>query len=96
MSPIDLGENTRRDIILTLEEMGFDVESSYHELAPGQHQIDFRYDEALVTADHIMTFKLAVKGHRQAVRPPRHLHAKAPHGSERLQYAYEHVLVPGG
>ena len=61
MSPIDLGENTRRDIILTLEEMGFDVESSYHELAPGQHQIDFRYDEALVTADHIMTFKLAVK-----------------------------------
>lgn len=61
MSPIDLGENTRRDIILTLEEMGFDVESSYHEIAPAQHQIDFRYDEALLTADNIMTFKLAVK-----------------------------------
>ena len=61
MSPIDLGENTRRDIILTLEEMGFEVESSYHETAPAQHQIDFRYDEALVTADNIMTFKLAVK-----------------------------------
>ena len=61
MSPIDLGENTRRDIILTLEEMGFEVESSYHEVAPAQHQIDFRYGEALLTADNIMTFKLAVK-----------------------------------
>ncbi|OUQ20819.1 type I glutamate--ammonia ligase [Lachnoclostridium sp. An138] len=61
MSPIDLGENTRRDIILTLEEMGFEVEASYHEVAPAQHQIDFRYGEALLTADNIMTFKLAVK-----------------------------------
>ena len=61
MSPIDLGENARRDIILTLEEMGFEVESSYHEVASAQHQIDFRYDEALQTADNIMTFKLAVK-----------------------------------
>lgn len=61
MSPIDLGENARRDIILTLEEMGFDVESSYHEVASAQHQIDFRYDEVLATADNIMTFKLVVK-----------------------------------
>ena len=61
ISPIDLGENARRDMILTLEEMGFEVESSYHEVAPAQHEIDFRYDEALLTADNIMTFKLAVR-----------------------------------
>ena len=60
MSPIDQGENVRRDIILTLEEMGFEVESSYHEVASAQHEIDFRYDEALLSADNIMTFKLAV------------------------------------
>mgnify|MGYP001127064119 CR=1 FL=1 len=61
MSPLDLGENARRDIVLTLEEMGFEIEASHHESAPAQHEIDFRHDEALRTADHIMTFKLAVK-----------------------------------
>ena len=61
LGPMDLGENVRRDIVLTLEEMGFEVESSHHEMAPGQHEIDFRYDDALNTADNIMTFKLAVK-----------------------------------
>ena len=54
-------ENARRDIVLTLEDMGFEVEASHHEKAPSQHEVDFRYDEALVTADNIMTFKLAVK-----------------------------------
>lgn len=61
VGPLDLGENARRDMILTLEEMGFEVESSHHEDAPAQHEIDFHYDEALKTADDIMTFKLAVK-----------------------------------
>ena len=61
LGPMDLGENARRDIVLTLEEMGFEIESSHHEAAPAQHRIDFRYDEALRTADNIMTFKLAVK-----------------------------------
>ena len=61
LGPVDLGENARRDIVLTLEEMGFEVESSHHEMAPAQHEIDFRYDDALTTADNIMTFKLAVK-----------------------------------
>ncbi len=61
MSPLDFGENARRDMVLTLEEMGFDVESSHHENAPAQHEIDFRYADALTTADNIMTFKLAVK-----------------------------------
>lgn len=61
LGPIDLGENARRDMVLTLEEMGFEIEASHHEVAPAQHEIDFRYDEALKTADNIMTFKLAVK-----------------------------------
>lgn len=61
MGPLDLGENARRDMILTLEDMGFEIESSHHEVAPAQHEIDFRYDEALTTADNIMTFKLVVK-----------------------------------
>lgn len=61
LGPIDFGENARRDMVLTLEEMGFEIEASHHEGAPAQHEIDFRYDEALRTADNIMTFKLAVK-----------------------------------
>lgn len=61
LGPIDLGENARRDMVLTLEDMGFEIEASHHEVAPAQHEIDFRYDEALKTADNIMTFKLAVK-----------------------------------
>ncbi len=61
VGPVDFGENARRDMVLTLEDMGFEIESSHHEAAPAQHEIDFRYDEALKTADNIMTFKLAVK-----------------------------------
>lgn len=61
MGPLDLGENARRDIVLNLEEMGFQIESSHHEVASAQHEIDFKYDEALTSADNIMTFKLAVK-----------------------------------
>lgn len=58
---VDLGENARRDMVLTLEDMGFEIEASHHEVAPAQHEIDFKYDEAMNTADNIMTFKLAVK-----------------------------------
>ncbi len=61
LGPTDLGENVRRDMVLTLEDMGFEIEASHHEVAPAQHEIDFKYDEALVTADNIETFKLAVK-----------------------------------
>lgn len=61
VGPLDLGENARRDMVLTLEDMGFDIESSHHELAPAQHEIDFKYDEALAAADNIMTFKMVVK-----------------------------------
>lgn len=61
LGPLDLGENARRDMVLTLEEMGFEIEASHHEFAAGQHEIDFKYDEALATADNIMTFKMVVK-----------------------------------
>lgn len=61
LGPLDLGENARRDMVLTLEDMGFEIEASHHEVAPAQHEIDFKYDEALATADNIMTFKLVVK-----------------------------------
>ncbi len=61
LGPVDLGENARRDIVLALEEMGFEIECSHHEVAPAQHEIDFRYGEGLAAADNIMTFKLAVK-----------------------------------
>lgn len=61
VAPVDLGENARREIILNLEEMGFNMESSHHENAPGQHEIDFQEGEALPIADSIVTFKSAVR-----------------------------------
>ena len=61
LGPLDHGEGTRREICLALEEMGFEIEASHHEVAVGQHEIDFKYTDALRTADNIMTFKLAVK-----------------------------------
>jgi glutamine synthetase len=59
--PADIGDAARREICLTLEDMGFEIEASHHEVAVGQHEIDFKYAEALAAADNIMTFKLAVK-----------------------------------
>ena len=61
LGPLDHGEGTRREICMALEQMGFEIEASHHEVAQGQHEIDFKYAEALKTADNIMTFKLAVK-----------------------------------
>jgi glutamine synthetase len=61
LAPTDLGENARRDMTLALEEMGFEIEASHHEVAEGQNEIDFKYGDALTTADNIMTFKLVVK-----------------------------------
>lgn len=61
ISPLDLGENARRDMVLTLEDMGVEVESSHHEAAPAQHEIDFRYGEICKIADCITTFKMAVR-----------------------------------
>lgn len=61
LAPLDLGENVRREIVLTLEQIGFEVEAAHHEVAPGQHEVDFKYANALEAADNIQTFKLIVK-----------------------------------
>lgn len=61
LSPLDRGEDARRDIVITLEEMGLEIESSHHEVAPGQHEIDLHFTEALSAADNFMTFKLVTK-----------------------------------
>ena len=61
VGPVDLGENARREMVLTLEEMGFEIESSHHEASPAQHEIDFQEAEALAMADSIVTFKSAVR-----------------------------------
>ena len=61
LGPLDHGESTRREVCMNLEEMGFEIEASHHECAVGQHEIDFKYAEAMDGADKIMTLKLAVK-----------------------------------
>jgi len=61
LAPADLGEDARRAMVDLLEQMGFEVEASHHEVAHGQHEIDFRYADALVTADNIATFRFVVK-----------------------------------
>lgn len=61
LTPLDLGENARRDMVLTLEEMGYEIEASHHEVAPGQHEIDFKYSDALDIADKVVTFKFVVR-----------------------------------
>ncbi|MGE5237072.1 MAG: type I glutamate--ammonia ligase [Acidobacteriota bacterium] len=61
LTPVDLGEEARRNIVEVLEAMGFEVEAAHHEVAPGQHEIDFRYADAVTTADNIVTFRFVVK-----------------------------------
>jgi glutamine synthetase len=61
LTPVDLGEDVRREIVLALEQMGFHVDAAHHEVAPGQHEIDFRHDDALITADNVSTFRFVVK-----------------------------------
>ena len=61
LTPVDLGEDVRREIILVLEQMDFHVEAAHHEVAPGQHEIDFRDDDVLVAADNVSTFRFVVK-----------------------------------
>jgi glutamine synthetase len=71
MAPKDLASDVRRDIIYGLEEMGFDIEASHHEVAQGQHEINFTYDDALTTADNVGTFRTVVR----AIAAQHDLHA---------------------
>lgn len=61
LSPVDLGENARRDMVLTLEEMGFEISSSHHEFSPGQHEISLKCDDALTMSDKLVTFRFVVR-----------------------------------
>jgi len=61
LAPVDRGEAARREMVLHLEAMGFEIEAAHHEVAPGQHEIDFKYAPALETADRVLTFKQVVK-----------------------------------
>ena len=61
LTPLDAASDLRRDIILAMEEMGIGIEYSHHEAAPSQHEIDFRYTDALTMADNVMTYRLVVK-----------------------------------
>ncbi|MDI6724848.1 MAG: type I glutamate--ammonia ligase [Methanobacterium sp.] len=61
VEPVDQGTDVRRELVLGLESLKFDIEVSHHEVAPGQHEIDFKFDKALKTADAVITFKQAIK-----------------------------------
>jgi glutamine synthetase len=61
VAPIDRGEDCRRDIEVTLQAMGFHLEAAHHEVAIGQHEIDFRHADSLTTADNLITFRMVVK-----------------------------------
>jgi glutamine synthetase len=61
LTPVDLGEKARRMIVNDLEAMGFEVEAAHHEVAPGQHEIDFKYADVMITADNLATFKFIVR-----------------------------------
>jgi len=61
LAPTDNGELARIDMVKTLMDLGFQIEAAHHESGPGQHEIDFKYSDALRAADNIVTFKLAVK-----------------------------------
>lgn len=61
LTPVDLGEDARREMILIMDQMEFEIEASHHEVASGQHEIDFKYAGALDMADRIMTFKFIVR-----------------------------------
>ncbi|ACB85836.1 type I glutamate--ammonia ligase [Natranaerobius thermophilus] len=61
LAPVDKGEEARRDMAITLQQMGFEIEATHHEVAPGQHEIDFKYEDALKTADMIATFRYVVR-----------------------------------
>ncbi len=61
LPPVDKGEDARKDMVQTLQNMGFEIEAAHHEVAPGQHEIDFKYEKALKTADNIVTFRIVVR-----------------------------------
>ena len=83
----DLASAIRKEMVVALEEMGIDVEASHHEVAIGQHEIDFEYGDALATADRAVTFKYVLKAIAQQERAACDLHAETAGGDQRLRHA---------
>ena len=94
LAPADLGEDARRAMVDVLERMGFEVEAAHHEVAHGQHEIDFRYADALKTADNIATFRFVVKHVARQFGLRRVVHAEADLRTERQRDAHAPVAVP--
>jgi glutamine synthetase len=95
LAPMDLGEDARRAIVDVLEQMGFEVEAAHHEVAHGQHEIDFRYADALTTADNIATFRFVVKQVAQrfgliASFMPKPIYGQAGSGMHTHQSLFQH------
>ena len=86
----------RREIVLALEAMGFHVEAAHHEVAAGQHEIDFRYDDVLATADNISTFRFVVKNVAHDQRSARDVHAEADLRHQRVGHAHAQSLLSDG
>ena len=93
LTPVDRGEEARRDIVNVLEALGFEVEAAHHEVAPGQHEIDFKYEDALTAADNVATFKLVVRKNRTGSRTACHLHAQTDLRHQRLRNAHPSVAL---
>ena len=96
LTPLDVASDLRRETVLTLEKMGIPVEYSHHEVAPSQHEIDLRYQDALTMADAVMTYRLVVKEVAMRQRRVRHVHAEADPRPERLGHAHPPVAVHQG
>ena len=95
LGPMDLGENARRDMVLTLEDMGFEIEASHHEMAPAQHEIDFRYDEALTDGRQYHDIQAGSQDDRQTPWTACKLYAKAKDRHQWLRHAHQYVPVKG-
>ena len=94
LGPVDRGEEIRRVIVEQLVEMGFEVEAAHHEVATGQHEIDFRYADALTTADNLTTFKFVVRNVASRFGLHRLVHAQADRGHQRQRHAHPSVALP--
>ncbi len=91
LTPVDRGEEARRDIVLALEQMGFEVEAAHHEVAPGQHEIDFKYADAVDDGRPRLDVPVHRQEGRDGPRPARHVHAQADLRRQRLGHAHPPV-----
>ena len=96
LAPVDQGEEARRAIVDVLEQMGYEVEAAHHEVAHGQHEIDFRYADALRTADNISTFRFVVKQVARRFGLAGVVHAQTSLRPERKRHAHASIAVSFG